>query len=114
MKTGIHIKPCNIGEAEKHNRRDKSYLDGVRKSGRTIYIFEDETKNNKNKIITWGHMEGTKFVPSPEYDYSKCTIAQLFAHECAIYKEKIGRAPMIKDRTRINKKTGKAKTISGW
>ena len=114
MKTGIHIKPCNIGEAEKHNRRDKSYLDGVRKSGRTIYIFEDETKNNKNKRITWGHMEGTKFVPSPEYDYSKCTIAQLFAHECAIYKEKIGRAPMLKDRTRINKKTGKAKTISGW
>lgn len=104
MKTGIHIKPCNIGEAEKHNRRDKSYLDGVRKSGRTIYIFEDLTRLNQSQIFKWGR----------DYDYSKCTIAQLFAHECAIYKEKIGRAPMLKDRTRINKKTGKAKTISGW
>ena len=104
MKTGIHIKPCNIGEAEKHNQRDKDYLDGVRKSGRNIYIFEDLTRLNQSQIFKW----------SRDYDYSKCTIAQLFAHECELYKEKIGRAPMLKDRTRINKKTGKAKTISGW
>lgn len=104
MKTGIHIKPCNIGEAEKHNRRDKSYLDGVRKSGRTIYIFEDLTRLNQSQIFKWGR----------DYDYSKCTIAQLFAHECELYKEKIGRAPMLKDRIRTDKKTGKQKTISGW
>lgn len=104
MKTGIHIKPCNIGEAEKHNRRDKSYLDGVRKSGRNIYIFEDLTRLNQSQIFKW----------SRDYDYSRSTIAQLFAHECTIYKEKIGRAPMLKDRIRVNKKTGKAKTISGW
>lgn len=114
MKTGIHIKPCNIGECEKHNRRDIEYIEGVKKSGRGIYIFQDQTKQNQSKTLTWGHMQGTNFVASPEYDYTKCTIEQLFAHECDLYKEKIGRAPMLKDRVRINKKTGKAKTISGW
>lgn len=114
MKTGIHITPCNIGECEKHNRRDKNYIEGVKKSGRGIYIFQDQTKQNQSKTLTWGHMQGTNFVASPEYDYTKCSIAQLFAHECELYKQKIGRAPMLKDRIRVNKKTGKQKTISGW
>jgi hypothetical protein len=114
MKTGVHIKPCNIGECEKHNRRDTDYIEGVKKSGRGIYIFQDQTQHNQSKTFEWGHFEGTNFVPSAEYDYTKCTIEQLFAHECDLYKEKIGRAPMLKDRTRINKKTGKQKVISGW
>lgn len=104
MKTGIHIKPCNIGDCEKLNSRDKDYIESVKKSGRSIYIFEDLTHLNQSKIFKW----------SRDYDYSRSTIAQLFAHECDLYKEKIGRAPMLKDRTRINKKTGKQKVISGW
>ena len=104
MKTGIHIKPCNIGDCEKLNSRDKDYIESVKKSGRTIYIFEDLTRLNQSQIFKWGR----------DYDYSKCTIAQLFAHECELYKEKIGRAPMLKDRIRTDKKTGKQKTISGW
>lgn len=104
MKTGIHINPCNIGDCEKINSRDTDYIESVKKSGRSIYIFEDLIHLNQSKIFKW----------SRDYDYSRSTIAQLFAHECELYKEKIGRAPMLKDRTRINKKTGKAKTISGW
>ena len=104
MKTGIHIKPCNIGDCEKLNSRDKDYIESVKKSGRTIYIFEDLTRLNQSQIFKWGR----------DYDYSKCTIAQLVAHGCELYKEKIGRAHMLKDRIRTDKKTGKQKTISGW
>lgn len=104
MKTGIHIKPCNIGDCEKLNSRDKDYIESVKKSGRSIYIFEDLTHLNQSKIFKW----------SRDYDYSRSTIAQLFAYECELYKEKIGRAPMLKDRIRTDKKTGKQKTISGW
>ena len=104
MKTGIHIKPCNIGEAEKHNQRDKDYLNAVRKSGRTIYIFEDLTRLNQSQIFKW----------SRDYDYSRGDLIALFQEEIQIYKDKIGRLPMLKDRIRTDKKTGKQKTISGW
>lgn len=104
MKTGIHIKPCNIGEAEKHNQRDKDYLDGVRKSGRNIYIFEDLTHLNQSEIFKWNR----------DYDYSRGDLIALLQEEIQIYKDKIGRLPMLKDRVRTDKKTGKVKTISGW
>lgn len=104
MKTGIHIKPCNIGEAEKHNRRDKSYLDAVRKSGRNIYIFEDLTRLNQSQIFKWNR----------DYDYSRGDLIALLQEQIQIYKNKIGRLPMLKDRIRVDKKTGKQKTISGW
>lgn len=51
MKTGIHITPCNVGSAEKHNRRDKDYLEKLDASGKKTYdIFRDETHLNKGWV----------------------------------------------------------------
>jgi len=48
-KTGIHIKPCNTGSAEAHNRRDKAYLERLDASGKKTYdIFRDETHLNSS------------------------------------------------------------------
>lgn len=47
-KTGIHIKPCNTGSAEQHNRRDQDYLKRLDASGKKTYdIFRDETHLNR-------------------------------------------------------------------
>lgn len=51
MKTGIHITACNTGSAEKHNRRDKDYLEKLDASGKKTYdIFRDETHLNSSWV----------------------------------------------------------------
>jgi len=51
MKTGIHITACNTGSAEKHNRRDKDYLEKLDASGKKTYdIFRDETHLNTSWV----------------------------------------------------------------
>ena len=113
-KTGANIRPGNVRDVEKHNRRDKDYIDGVVKSGRNIYIFQDLTHLNQSSTYAWGRTVNGKFVADPEHDYSKCTVAQLFEHEKELYTKLVGRKPMLKDRVRVNKKTGREYTISGW
>ena len=50
-KTGIHIKPCNTGSAEAHNRRDKAYLERLDASGKKTYdIYRDETHLNRSWV----------------------------------------------------------------
>ena len=51
MKTGIHITACNTGSAEKHNRRDKDYLEKLDASGKKTYdIYRDETHLNSSWV----------------------------------------------------------------
>lgn len=82
MKTGIHIKPCNISSAEAHNRRDKDYLERVDASGKKTYdIFRDETCLNQNWV-------------NPAYQ--GCTLDQILKDLRQEVKEKTGRAMQAK------------------
>lgn len=114
MKTGANIRPCNVRDVEKHNRRDKDYIEGVVKSGRNLYFFQDLTHLNSSKVWQWGHRDAHGNFIANEYDYQKQTVAQLFEHEKELYTKLVGRKPMLKDRVITDKKTGRQRTISGW
>ena len=81
-KTGIHIKPCNTGSAEAHNRRDKAYLERLDASGKKTYdIYRDETHLNRSWV-------------NP--DYQGRTLDQVLADLQQEVKEKTGRAMQAK------------------
>ncbi|MCM1531060.1 MAG: hypothetical protein NC048_05580 [Bacteroides sp.] len=98
-KTGIKIKRCNVGSVEDHNKRTEQYLDGLEKAEKRLYFFPDLTSNN----VSW---------ENPRYNGKSCQT--LFNEAITLYKEKVGQAPQLKDRDKINKKTGKKTTIAGW
>ena len=98
-KTGINFQRCNVGCVEAHNERTQAYLDGVKKSGRKLYFFQDLTHLNQSLI-------------NPEYEDLTC--AEIFEKQKETYTRKIGQKPNLEDRVVTNKKTGKQKTISGW
>lgn len=98
-KTGIHIKPCNVRSVEAHNERTQGYIEGVKRSGRSLYFFPELSHLNQS----W---------ESPAYQGKTC--ADIFEELKALYKSKTGQEPQLKDKKRINKKTGKEFTISGW
>lgn len=99
MKTGGHFVPCNIGSCKEHNERTQSYLDGVRVSGRNLYFFQDLTSHNEHWV-------------NPAY--SGKDLQTIFDEMKALYTEKTGQPPQLKDRIRKNKKTGRETTIAGW
>ena len=97
MKTGIKFKPCNVGTAEAHNRRDKAYCEAVaRKFGHTY--FWDELRHLN---LSWRNPSYTK--PLPE----------LFEDMKVLVKQKTGRAMQCKPVETTDRKTGKKKTRSG-
>ena len=99
MKTGGHFVPCNIGSCVEHNERTQSYLDGVRASGKNLYFFPDLTSHNEHWV-------------NPTY--SGKNLQTIFDEMKALYTEKTGQPPQLKDRIRKNKKTGRETTIAGW
>ena len=96
QKTSINIKPCNIGSSEAHNRRTAEYLANIRKE--KFYIRTDLMAGNE----TW---------VAP--DFSEATLTDRYNQIAAMVKEKTGRAMQIKDRERVNKKTGKVTIVRG-
>ena len=77
-KTGIHIKPCNTGSAEQHNKREKEYLERLDASGKKTYdIFRDETHLNRSWV-------------NP--DYQGRTLPEVLEDLRREVKEKTGRA----------------------
>lgn len=77
-KTGIHIKPCNTGSAEQHNKREKEYLERLDASGKKTYdIFRDETHLNRSWV-------------NP--DYQGRTLPEILEDLRKEVKEKTGRA----------------------
>lgn len=98
-KTGIKIKRCNVGSVEAHNKRTKEYLEGLEKAGKSLYYFPELSPNN----VSW---------ENPKYEGKSC--AALFEEMKQLYNDKVGQAPQLKDRERINKKTGKKSVIAGW
>ena len=104
-KSSIHIKRCNIGSSQAHNLRTKEYIANLEKKGSHIYLIEDLTHKNVHKR-------------NPMYrDLSYDKIMDgLIALYKKTHKTKTGkgRAPQLKDRVRVNKKTGKEYTVPGW
>jgi len=97
MKTGIKFKPCNVGTAEVHNRREQKYIDAInRKYGKT-YFWTERTQLNES----WRN---------PDYaDSLSDTLEQLKV----LVKQKTGRAMQMKSHERVDRKTGKVKVIAG-
>ena len=97
MKTGIKFKPCNVGTAEAHNRRDRAYCEAVaRKFGHTYFWNEFQHLN-----LSWRNPSYSK--PLPE----------LFEDMKVLVKQKTGRAMQCKPVETTDRKTGKKKTRSG-
>ena len=96
QKASIHIKPCNIGSSEAHNRRTPEYLANIGKE--KFYIRTELMEENE----TW---------VAPDFDGTSLT--DRYNQIAAMVKEKTGRAMQTKDRERINKKMGKVTIVRG-
>lgn len=95
-KTSDNIRPCNIGQSEAHNRRTPQYLAHINKDN--IYLRTDLMDGNESWVSP--RIEG---IPLREY----------YKYLGEMVKAKTGRAMQTKDRTRLNKKTGKTTTVRG-
>lgn len=98
-KASIHFKRCNVGSVEAHNERTQEYLEGVQKSGRYIYFFDDRTHLNRSWV-------------NPTYKGMSC--AEIFEKQKQAYRDIIRQEPNLKDSIITNSKTGKQRTVSGW
>ncbi len=77
MKTGIHIEPCKIANAEVHNSREPKYLERVAKSGKRTYtIFSDKSEENSVWLNPF---------------YSGKSLPQIYDDICNLVKSKTGR-----------------------
>ena len=95
-KTSIHIKPCNIGQSEAHNKRAKEYLAHI--NADKLYIREDLTSCNQSWIAD---------------QQQELSLQQYYDNIGKMVKEKTGRAMQTKEREKVNKKTGKITKIAG-
>ncbi len=95
-KTSDNIRPCNIGQSEAHNRRTPQYLANINKEN--IYLRTDLMAGNEAWVSP--HIEGV-------------SLREYYKYISEMVKTKTGRAMQTKDRTRINKKTGKSVIVRG-
>lgn len=79
-KASEHIKPCNIAQCERHNRRDAEYIKSLDPT--RLYIRPDLTHNNECYVAPG--MEGV-------------TLQQHYDNIKVLVKEKTGRAMQEKD-----------------
>ena len=94
-KASEHIKPCNIAQCERHNRRDEDYIKSLYPA--RLYIRLELTHNNECYVAPG--MEGVTL--QHHYDYLK-----------ALVKEKTGRAMQEKD-VEYKDKNGKTRVRKG-
>ena len=94
-KASEHIKPCNIAQCERHNRRDPDYIASLNPA--RLYIRTDLTHNNECYIAPC--ME-RRTLPQ-HYDFLK-----------ALVKERTGRAMQEKD-VEYKDKNGKIRIRKG-
>ena len=94
-KASDHVKPCNIAQCERHNRRDPDYIKSLDPA--RLYIRLELTHNNEIYIAPG--MEGVTL--QQHYDYLKTLV-----------KEKTGRAMQEKD-VEYKDKNGKTRVRKG-
>lgn len=99
--TGGHWVPCNIGSVEAHNERRPEYLEAVKKTGLNLYFFQELTNNNSHWV-------------NNNERYCNKTVAEVFDAMKSLYKKKMGQVPQLKEKIKVDKKTGKEYKCAGW
>ena len=94
-KASDHVKPCNIEQSERHNRRDAEYIASL--NPRTLYVRTDLSPNNESHVAP--DMKGISL--QQHYDAIK-----------AMVKQKTGRA-MQEKKVMVTGKNGKQKERNG-
>ena len=94
-KASDHVKPCNIEQSERHNRRDAEYLASL--NPRTLYVRTELSYNNESYVVP---------------DLKGVTLQQHYDAIKAMVKQKTGRAMQEKKVTVIGK-NGKPKERNG-
>ena len=86
-KASEHIKPCNIAQCERHNRRDADYIASLNPT--RLYIRTELTRDNETYVAP---------------DMVGITLQQHYDNIKALVKEKTGRAMQEKDVEYTDKK----------
>ena len=94
-KASDHVKPCNIEQSERHNRRDADYIASL--NPRTLYVRTELSHNNESYVVP---------------DLKGVTLQQHYDAIKAMVKQKTGRAMQEKKVTIIGK-NGKPKERNG-
>ena len=94
-KASEHIKPCNIAQSERHNRRDADYIASLKPA--MLYIRKDLA--HLNEVYVAPDMEGVSL--QQHYDYIRIMV-----------KQKTGRAMQEKD-VKFTDKKGKQRVRQG-
>lgn len=110
MKTGGHIKPCKVGDVEAHNRRDPKYLAKMSRSKHPLEIHPELALRPNEE---WVNTIRNEYMDD---NGKRMTVANIFNKMIDVYKghDKRGRRPPLRDRERVDPKTGKVKVIAGW
>ena len=94
-KASDHVKPCNIEQSERHNRRDAEYIASL--NPRTLYVRTELSHNNESYVVP---------------DLKGVTLQQHYDAIKAMVKQKTGRGIQEKKVTVIGK-NGKPKERNG-
>ena len=94
-KASDHVKPCNIEQSERHNRRDAEYIASL--NPRTLYVRTELSHNNESYVVP---------------DLKGVTLQQHYDAIKVMVKQKTGRAMQEKKVTVIGK-NGKPKERNG-
>ena len=94
-KASDHVKPCDIEQSERHNRRDAEYIASL--NPRTLYVRTDLSPNNESYVAP--DMKGISL--QQHYDAIK-----------AMVKQNTGRA-MQEKKVMVTGKNGKQKERNG-
>ena len=94
-KASDHVKPCNIEQSERHNRRDAEYIASL--NPRILYVRTDLSPNNESYVAP---------------DMKGITLQQHYEAIKAMVKQKTGRA-MQEKKIMVTGKNGKQKERNG-
>ena len=94
-KASVHVKPCNIAQSERHNRRDAEYIKSL--DPKKLYVRLDLSKNNSSYIAP--EMKGV-------------TLQQHLESLRVMVKQKTGRSMQEKD-VEYTDKNGKVRVRKG-
>ena len=94
-KASVHVKPCNIAQSERHNRRDAEYIKSL--DPKKLYVRLDLSKNNSSYVAP--EMKGI-------------TLQQHLESLRVMVKQKTGRSMQEKD-VEYTDKNGKVRVRKG-
>ena len=94
-KASDHVKPCNIEQSERHNRRDAEYIASL--NPRILYVRTDLSPDNESYVAP---------------DMQGITLQQHYDAIKAMVKQKTGRA-MQEKKVMVTGKNGKQKERNG-